>query len=145
MWLKDFRSEFFDRRSDPVRTRDRIRLAGALELSDRLKLPMALDIERERYASGEETLEVQQRLSLNVRGTSFTNMIEWRSAEGPDRVGGVLQISRRVAGVGISGQAVYSVTPEARINSLAINADKNIGASNLSYSPDSMWGFGSFV
>ena len=130
VWLKDFDSEFFDRRSDPLEVRDRIRLAGTLSLSDRLKLPMALDIERERYASGEEALEVQQRLSLNVRGTSFTNMLEWRSADGPDRVGGVLQISRRVAGVGISGQTVYSVRPDATINSVAINADKSIGESN---------------
>lgn len=130
VWLRDFNSEFFYRRSDPLRVRDGIRMAATLSLGDRLKLPMALDIEREQYASGDVMLEVQQRLSLNVLGTSFTNMLEWNSDEGPDSVGGVFQMSRRVAGVGLSGQTVYSLSPAARINSFAVSADKNLGDSN---------------
>lgn len=130
VWLNDFSSEFLDRRSDPLKVRDRIRMTGTISVSDRLKLPVALDVEREQFASGDEALEVQQRLSFNVLGTSFTNMLEWRTADGPDRVGGVLQISRRMAGVGMASQTVYSLSPDAGIDSFAINADKNIGDSN---------------
>lgn len=129
VWLNDFRSEFFTRRTDPLEVRDEIRIAGAVSVGEQFKLPVALDIRRERYASGEQTLEVQQRLSLNLLGTSFTNMLDWRSTKGPDRVGGVLQISRRVAGVGVSSQAVYTLRPEVQLKSFALSADKNIGPS----------------
>lgn len=127
VWAKNFHSEFFDRRSDPLELRDRIRLSGTISLSDSMKLPMTFDVEREKYASGDEILEVEQRLSLRILSTNFTNMLQWRKADGPNRLGGVLQISRRVAGIGIQGQAVYSIRPDLEINSLAISSDKNIG------------------
>ncbi|MGK2908590.1 MAG: MSCRAMM family protein [Sphingobium sp.] len=129
IWLDDFQSEFFTKRTDPLEVRDEIRIAGNISVGKQFKLPVALDIQRERYASGGQALEVQQRLSLNLLGTSVTNLLDWRSAKGPDRVGGVLQASRRVAGVGMSGQAIYILRPKARLNSFALSADKNMGRS----------------
>jgi hypothetical protein len=133
IWMDDFHSDFFVRRSDPIEVRDRLRMTGTLTLSESWKLPVAFDLEREKYASGEEALKIQQRLSANVWGASFTNLLEWRTANGLDRFGGVLQVSRRLAGFGLSGQAAYSFMPQARLNSFALSVDKNIGISGRAF------------
>lgn len=133
VWMSDFHSEFFDWQSDPLKGRDRLRMTATVSLTDRLKLPMALDVERQQYASGREALEVQQRLSVNILNTSLTNMLEWHNEEGPDAISGVLQINRRVAGVGLSGQMVYSIQPQARLNSFAVTADKSLGDSERAH------------
>ncbi len=133
IWMDDFHSDFFIRRSDPIEVRDRLRMIGTLAIGDDWKLPVALDLERERYASGDQALKIQQRLSANVMGTNFTNLLEWRTMNGLSSFGGVLQASRRLAGLGLSGQAAYSFMPEMRINSFALNLDKNIGVSGRAY------------
>lgn len=133
IWMNDFSSDFFIRRADPIEVRDRLRIVGVLGLGDGWKLPVALDLEREKYASGQEALKIQQRLSANLLRTSFTNLLEWRSIDGSDSFGGVLQVSRRVAGLGLSGQAAYSFMPRARLNSFALSADKNIGIAGRAY------------
>lgn len=133
IWMRDFHSDYFLRRSDPIEVRDRLRLIGALAISDGWKMPFALDLEREMYESGEEALRVQQRLSANVLSTSLTNLLEWRTLNGLDRFSGVLQVSRRLAGFGLRGQAAYSFLPQAQINSLAFTVDKNLGAAGRAY------------
>lgn len=133
IWMDDFNSEVFFRGFDPIEIRDRLRMTGTLAISERWKLPVALDIEREKYASGEESLKVQQRLSANMLGTSVTNLLEWQTINGLDSFGGVLQVSRRLAGFGLSGQAVYSFSPRTRLNSFAFNVDKNVGISGRAY------------
>lgn len=133
IWMDDFYSEVFVRGFDPIEIRDRLRIIGTLGLSERWKLPIALDFERETYASGEQALKVTQRLSANVLGTSFTNLLEWRTINGLDSFGGVLQVSRRLAGFGLSGQAAYSFIPRSRLNSFAFNVDKNVGISGRAF------------
>lgn len=132
LWIDDFDSPFFT--SGKLKGLDRARVTGAIKISDELVLPVALDIMREDHVTGGDVIEVQQRLSLNLLGTSFTNMMTLRAAEGRDFFAGVLQMSRRVAGVGVSSQLAYGVRPHARLNSVAISADKTIGdASRLNF------------
>lgn len=129
IWTHDFYSDFFVQRSDPIEVRDRVRMIGTLAISKRWKLPVALDFEREKYASGGEALKVQQRLSATVLGTSVTNLLEWRTISKLNSLGGALQVSRRLAGLGISGQAAYSFRPQAKLSSFALSLDKNVGVS----------------
>jgi len=129
IWLDKFHSDFFVQRSDSIQMRDRLRMIGTLAISDRWKLPLAFDLEREKHASGKETLRVQQRLSATVLRTSFTNQLEWLSADGSSSFGGVLQASRRLAGFGLSGQAAYSISPQWRVNSFALSMDRSVGIS----------------
>lgn len=124
-WMRDFDSDFFT--AGKLKSQDRARMTGAFKLTDRLMIPVSLDIRLEQYASGSEVLEVQQRLSMHLLSTSFTNMMILRASDGPNFLGGVLQMNRRVAGVGLSGQMAYGVKPRARLNSLAITADKTVG------------------
>lgn len=130
MWLRDFQSEFHLPGTDPLRSLERLRLIGALGLGIRLKLPFALDLTRTVTASGLQTVNVAQRLSLNAFGTSLTHTIDWRRTGGIDSVGGAFQVSRWMAGMGISGQAIYTITPVGQLSSLALTADKSLGENN---------------
>lgn len=133
VYMRDFSSDFFPRRSDPIEVRDRLRVIGTLAISERLRLPVAFELEREKYASGPQELKLQQRISANVLQTNFTNLLEWRSANGSDSFGGVLQVSRRLAGFGLSGQAAYSFKPTTDFNSFALSVDKNVGGSGRAF------------
>lgn len=128
LWANGFASEMLGSSDDPVRLRDRIGLNGTIALSDVLRLPFALDARREVLRSGRSSLTVQQRLSANVLRTNFTNSIGWSRSGGSDTVEGSLQMSHRVAGVGVSGQLAYQLMPKARLSSLALNMDKMLGA-----------------
>lgn len=125
--LKGFVSDFFGASSDPLRTRTRARLTGSLPLGQGLVLPLGLDVAREESASGRRSLNVQGRLSLNLAGTSITNGLNWQSSGGSRSLGGTLQLSRRVAGVGLSSQLAYTFRPESRLANLALAADHSLG------------------
>jgi hypothetical protein len=130
---EDFVSDFFPVTSDQIRFRDRARVTGALPLGGKLHLPVALDFTREETRSGTLTLDLQGRISLNLLGTSLTNALSWNKRGESTSAGGTQQLSRRVAGIGLSSQMAYLLAPETRIASLALTGDKNFGqASRLS-------------
>lgn len=129
-WIHDFASDEYALIEDPLRVRDQVRLTGSLDLSPRMRLPFAVDVRREETASGIRTLDVQPRLSVNAGGASFTNSLDWRFAPGGDSIAGALQASRRVAGVGVSGQVAYALRPSVRMGSLAMTLDRNLGENN---------------
>lgn len=128
--FRNFQSDFFLAGTDPLRSLNRLRLIGTLGLGSRLKLPFAVDLTRALTASGQQTTDVVQRLSINTLGTSVTNTIDWRRTGGIDSIGGALQISRWMAGIGISGQAAYTIAPKRTLASLALTADKTLGENN---------------
>jgi len=130
---EDFASDFFPITSDQVRFRDRARVTGALPLGMKLQLPVALDFTREETRSGIKTLDLQGRISLNLLGTNLTNSLSWNKREDSMSSGGTMQLSRRVAGIGLNSQLAYLLAPESKIASMALNGDMNFGqASRLS-------------
>lgn len=130
---ENFASDFFPTSSDQVRLKDRFRISGAVPLGGKLQLPAALDFTREETRSGIETLDLQGRLSLNLLGTSLTNSLSWNRRGDYTSSVGTLQLSRRVAGIGLSSQMAYELAPEKKITSLAMTGDVNFGqASRLS-------------
>lgn len=133
--LNGFVSDFFTATSDPLRTRDRARLSGTLPVPGTgLRLPVGFDVFREVTESGRRSLNAQARLSLNVAGTSVTNALNWQSSAGQASSSGALQVSRRVAGVGLSSQLAYILRPTATVASVALAADKSLGlASRLNF------------
>ncbi len=124
--LSNFSSDFFIASNDPLKQRTRARLSGSVPLSDNLVLPIGLDIFREVTASGRSSVNAQGRLSLNLQNTSFTNSLNLQSSEGSSFTSGALQVRRRVAGIGLSGQLAYMLEPDSRLTSVAISADKNL-------------------
>jgi hypothetical protein len=121
--LDGFSSEFFASASDPVRTRDELRAEGLLGFGGTNFFPLSLQLRRDLLASNRENREVQGRLSAYRDGTAITNALRWQSLSGTRRADGVLQVSRRVAGIGLTGQLQYTLVPDSTLGSAAVSAD----------------------
>jgi hypothetical protein len=125
--LDGFTSEFFTPAGDPVRTRDEVRAEGLLLLGPANFFPLSLQLRRDVLASGAMQREVQGRLSAYRNGTAVSNALRWQSLgdQGVDttRTDGSLQVSRRVAGIGLTGQLHYTLAPAARLGSATAAAD----------------------
>ena len=123
----DFVSDFYSATTDQIKFKDRARVSGSLPLWGKQQLPLAVDLSREETRSGIQTLDVQGRLSLNVLETNLTNSLSWNKRDSSTSSGGTLQASRRVAGINFSSQAAYTLEPDTKIASLALNGDINFG------------------
>jgi len=126
--LDDFVSDFFAPSTDPLKTRDKLRLSGSLPLGQKLRLPMGLDVSRDVTLAGVVRQDVAARISANVWATSFTNSLNWHSDPNSRSASGSLQVSSRVAGLGVSGQLAYQVQPERQLSSLALSMSKEVDA-----------------
>ncbi|MEC5214916.1 hypothetical protein RCH06_003488 [Polaromonas sp. CG_9.5] len=124
----DFDSDAFSASGDPVKQRDKLRVVGTLAPPSLPRMPVAVEAQREVLKSGATNEAVAGRLSLMLAGTSITNGLAWQRAGGAVSTNGNLQLSRRVADMGLSGQLAYSVKPEARFDSLALTADRNLAS-----------------
>lgn len=132
-WVDHFESDLFEATPDSVHVRDHLRLSGQLSFAPRLRLPFAADLQHERTVSGRETWAAEPRLSVTAWGAALTNALrfEWGDARGGlTWVTGKLQVTRRIAGIGLSGQIAYSLAPSAYADSLAVAIDKVIGRNN---------------
>jgi len=129
-WVNDFISDAYTSSGSGIKIRDQVRLTGAFALSSQFRLPYALDFRHEETVDGVDTYTIQPRLSVNVAGTSFTNSLNWQLGPGQDNLSGTLQVSRRVAGIGISSQLAYTIQPESKLNSFAMTFDKTLGENN---------------
>jgi len=126
--LDDFSSEYFLPSFDPVRTRDELRadgtLAGPLGRDTTMVFPLSLQVRRDALASGERNIEVQGRISAYGAGLAVSNALRWQTLGGRSSADGQLQLSRRVAGIGLSGQLQYLIKPRAELGSVALAADR---------------------
>jgi len=122
--LDGITSELFARTSDPVRTRDELRAEGAFMPGGGMFFPLSLDAQRDILASQKENLQLQGRISAYRDGTALTNALRWRSLGGDRVADGVLQVSRRVAGIGLTAQLQYLLAPSRQIGSAALSADR---------------------
>ena len=116
--LSDYVSEEFPLASDPVHTRDRVRLDTVIPLGFSVRLPFAVDVTRDRMVSGEVRTEVQQRLSAFVLGTALTNTLRWDTRTDQQTIAeGNFQFSHRLGRYGLRGELFYAVQPESAIRS----------------------------
>lgn len=123
-----FDSDVFSAAGDPVRMRDKLRVQGTLAPAGLPRLPVALEAQREVLASGVSNATVSGRLSAMLAGSSLTNTLNWQRAGSASASSGNLQLSRRVAEMGLSGQLDYSLRPEARLDALALTADRSLAS-----------------
>lgn len=131
MLLHDFSSELFLPSADPLRTRDKVRLDGAIATGFLPRLPVTLALEREQFQSGGTNLALTGRVAAYVNRTSVANQLTWQTAGGNTSASGALQLSRRVGDIGLSGQLGYSLKPQAKLETVALAGDKRLGAAYL--------------
>lgn len=129
--LNDFTSDLFLPGGDPIRTRDRMRLDGIIAPSFMPRLPVTLEMKRDRLHSGAENVEASGRISAYVGGTSLTNLLRWQTAGGTKSADGSFQMSRRVGGFGLRGQVGYALAPENKLTAIDFSADKNLAPGYL--------------
>ena len=122
-----FLSSAFSATSDPVRVEEKAQLTGFVPLGDATRLPVGVDLTRDLHASGVEDLNARLRLSVNLPHiASLTNAVEYIDHGGLHSIDGALQVLRRVAGIGLSGQLGYLVSPTSKLTSVALTADRSI-------------------
>ncbi|WP_159701569.1 hypothetical protein [Massilia sp. 9I] len=120
--LDKFQSEFFTQVADPVKVRDELRAEGVVAGGSQY-FPVALQVRHDRLASGTRNIEVQGRVSAYRDGIALTNGLRWARLGTEEIADGQFQVSRRVAGVGVSGQLQYTIAPELALGSAAVSAD----------------------
>ena len=124
--VKDFASELYLPSHDPIRSRDELQVDGAIPTGTVSRMPVSLEVKRDRLASSAQNVELTGRVSTYQLGTAVTNAVRWQSHSGVKTADGTLQASRRVAGIGVSGQLQYTIEPHLATSTLAISADKNL-------------------
>ena len=139
--LHDFSSELFLPNTDPLHTRDRVRLSGAIPVGFLPRLPVTLELQREQFQSGRTNLGLTGRVAAYVNQTAVANQLTWQTSGGNTSGGntsagstlanGALQLSRRVGGIGLSGQLDYSLRPQTRLETIALSGDKRLGEAYL--------------
>ncbi|MDP2258027.1 MAG: hypothetical protein Q8K05_18550 [Polaromonas sp.] len=129
--LHDFSSELFLPSADPLRTRDKVRLDGAVPAGFLPRLPLTLEVQREQFQSGGTNLALTGRVAAYVNRTSMANQLTWKTSGGHTSASGALQLSRRVGDIGLSGQLGYSLKPQAKLETVAFSGDKRLGEAYL--------------
>jgi hypothetical protein len=122
--LRDFSSEIYMPSSDPVRARDEVRVDGVVPTGSALVLPVSLALQRDRLASDARNTQLEGRVAAYSNGTAISNSVRWQALRSDRLADGLLQLSRRVAGIGVTGQLQYSIKPVRTLNNLALTADK---------------------
>jgi hypothetical protein len=118
----NFTSEIFSDQADTVRTRNEARVDGVLAT-----MPVSVLVTHDRLASGARRMALSARLSAYRRGTAISNALHWRAGAGYRQADGLLQLSRRVAGIGLGAQLHYLLKPEARLGAAMLSADRYFG------------------
>ncbi|WP_409265671.1 hypothetical protein [Massilia sp. BHUDP2] len=121
--LDGFSSDFFHRGADPVRSRDEVRADGVLGAGGAQFFPLALQVRHDRLSSGTRNIEVQGRISAYRDGFALTNGLRWQRLGVNELADGQFQISRRVAGIGLTGQLQYRLSPDTALGAAAVSAD----------------------
>lgn len=121
--LDRFQSEFFTQAADPVQLRDEVRAEGVVAPGASQFFPVALQLRHDRLASGTRNVDVQGRISAYRDGIALTKGLRWASLGGTELADGQFQVSRRVAGIGVSGLLQYNILPEAALGSAAVSTD----------------------
>lgn len=129
--LHEFSSELFLPTTDPLRTRDKVRLDGAIPAGFLPRLPLTLELQREQFQSGSTNLALTGRVAAYVNRTSVANQLTWQTSGGNTSASGALQLSRRVGDIGLSGQLGYSLKPETKLDTVALSGDKRLGEAYL--------------
>lgn len=129
--LNNFSSGLLAPSTDPLRTRDKLRLDGAIPAGFLPRLPMTFQLQREQYQSNRQNLTVTGRIAAYANWTSVSNQVTWQSSAGNTTANGVLQLSRRLGTFGLSGQLDYRLKPQFKVETISLAGDQRLGRAYL--------------
>ena len=126
-----FSSDYFANTTDPVRTRDRMRLDGALPGGALGLLPWNMQVQRDRTQSGNNITDGTALLSANVGSISLSNLLHAGISPGNRVMDGTFSTGSSFGSFRLRGQVAYGIRPEARLNALALSGDRTLDAGYL--------------
>ena len=129
--LKDFESELFQSSADPLHTRDKLRLDGAIPAGWLPRLPVTVEVQREKFQSGLGNMALTGRVAAYVKGTSLSNQLTWQDSAGTTTASGAFQLSYRVGVTGLSGQVGYLLKPQAKLDTVVLAGDRRLSEGYL--------------
>ncbi|RZJ10615.1 MAG: hypothetical protein EOP39_08320 [Rubrivivax sp.] len=112
--------------SGGMRTRDELRLQGGLRLGALPRVLLDINALRSSSDHGVRNLQLGMRTAIMLWGTALSNSLRWQRSGDDTSTDGALQVSRRVADVGLNAQFNYRVQPGASLQAVAISADRSL-------------------
>jgi len=109
-----------------VRQRDELRLQGSVRLGGLPRVALDVSALRNAMEVGPKQLQLGLRTSAMLWGTAISNSLRWQHSGEFTGTDGALQVSRRVADVGLNAQFNYRLQPGASLQAIAISADRNL-------------------
>lgn len=109
-----------------VRQRDELHLQGSVRLGPLPRLVLDVNALRNALDQGPSNVQLGLRTSLMLGGTALSNSLRWQRTGDFSSTDGALQVSRRVADIGLNAQLNYRVQPGASLQAVAISADRNL-------------------
>ncbi len=109
-----------------ARLRDELHFNGSVKPGGLPVVVIDLDTQRNLFNDSPNNYLLGLRTSTLLRGTAFSNSLRWQRTGDATTTDGVLQVSRRVADIGLNGQLVYTLRPGTSVQALALNVDHNI-------------------
>lgn len=124
IYLDDFNSEVFRDYSDPIQTRDELRLSGSVPVGARSRLPVTIQATRDERESGIANTDISARISAYFFRTAFTNTLSWSAFGDTEDTRGTLRVSRRVRDMSLRSQINYTLGSESELSALSLSADQ---------------------
>ncbi|MFG6429768.1 hypothetical protein [Roseateles sp. LYH14W] len=109
-----------------VRRRDELRLQGSVRLGGLPRVALDFSALRNAMEVGPEHLQLGLRTAAMLGGTAISNSLRWQHSGAFTGTDGALQLSRRVADVGLNAQFNYRLQPGASLQAIAISADRTL-------------------
>lgn len=119
------RGRFVDEQSS-VRQRSELRLQGGVRLGNLPRLMLDMTALHHRMDYGADDLQLGLRTAMMFWGTALSNSLRWQRSGDQTTTDGALQISRRVADIGLNAQFNYRLQPGSSLQAVAISADRNL-------------------
>jgi hypothetical protein len=109
-----------------VRQRDELRLQGGVRLGALPRVVLDVSALRNVLDQGPANMQLGLRTSVILWGTALSNSLRWQRTGDIATTDGALQVSRRMADVGLNAQLNYRLQPGASLQAVAISADRNL-------------------
>jgi hypothetical protein len=127
IWLNDYVSAIYLPSTDPLRTRDKLRLDGAIAEWALPTMPLTLEVWRDKLESGTVNMALAGRIAAYLNRTAVSNQTTWQSSAGISTASGALQLNHRAGDLGLSTELGYSLRPESKLSSVKLATDKRLG------------------
>jgi len=122
----NFYSDQYGDASGGMRRRDEVRLQGGVRLGALPRLVLDFTALRNTLDFGPSDTQLGARVSAMLWGTALSNSLRWQRSGDYTTTDGALQVSRRVADVGLNAQFNYRLQPGSSLQAVAISADRNL-------------------